>query len=248
MRPLLYISYGMAKSGSTLGFRLVGAVLEEAGVPQADLDLRTEMGGDHARFVEVIRPRELDALRQIAETRPRAPIAIKTHGGLWNCVSKGLEEGWIVGHAVARDPRDMALSMLDAAKDGRAWGVRNGRPHRKAEDTLPTIRGQVEKFRKWAAAPGVLPLAYEPLAFATEDAAAAIARQLGVEIDPAQAARVTKREETNLNAGRSHRFETEMSAETSEKIRAEFAEFIRDWCAPDFIAPKRGLFARLTGG
>lgn len=248
MRPLLYISYGMAKSGSTLGFKLACAVLEEAGVPQSDLDLRTEMGGDHARFVEVIRPRELGILRRIAEARPRAPIVVKTHGGLWKCVEKGLAEGWIVGHAIARDPRDMALSMLDAAHDGRAWGARDGRPHDSADDTLQTIRSQVEKFLRWAQTPGVLPLAYEPLAFATEDAAAAVAGQLGLEIDTAQAARAAKRQETNFNAGRSHRFETEMSAETSARIHAEFAEFIRDWCAPDFIAPKRSLLTRLTGG
>ena len=89
MTPLIYVSYGMAKSGSTLAFRLVSAVLERAGHGQEDVDLRPLVPGADRRFVEVIRPRELAALRALAEARGRI-VAVKTHSGLWDCVLRGL--------------------------------------------------------------------------------------------------------------------------------------------------------------
>ncbi len=246
MTPLIYVSYGMAKSGSTLAFRLVSAVLEQAGLGQEDVDLRPLIQGADRRFVEVIRPRELAALREIAEARGRI-VAVKTHSGLWDCVLRGLEEGWIAAHAVARDPRDVALSMMDAARQGRGWGGRT-RPYGGIEETAPVIRAQVEKFQKWAAAPNVLPLAYEPIAFGAAGEAARIAAQLGLTVDAEAAAKAALAAGTNLNVGRPRRHRQEMAPVLSEAFAAEFGEFIRRWCAPDFAPPappRRGLLPRL---
>lgn len=247
MTALLYISYGMAKSGSTLGFRLVSAVLEEAGAPQEDIDLREAIPGAHARFVEVIRPRELAALKAYAKTRAKGPVVVKTHGGLWRCVEDGLREGWIIGHAIARDPRDIMLSMLDAAREKRAWG-KGARPITDIEDALPVVRGQADKFAKWATAPGILPLAYEPLAFDTAGAAARIAAQLGVKVDAERCARIAKDAATNFNRGEPRRHEREMSPELTARIGDVFSGFIAHWCAPEFEAPrkKRGLLSRIA--
>lgn len=247
MRPLLYISYGMAKSGSTLGFSLVSAVLEEAGIAQADLDLREDGISDQARFVEVIRPAELKALRRLAEQREAPPIAIKTHCGLWNCVAAGLDEGWIIGHAVCRDPRDIALSMMDASRENRAWGRRDGQPLRHIEDALDYVRAHVEKFEKWAAHPAMLAISYEPLAFDTEAVAAGIADQLGLDVDAKRCAKMAKAGDTNLNKGKFRRHERELSDVVNDRVKREFAAFIDTWCAPDFVAPKRGLIGRITG-
>lgn len=243
-KPLIYISYGMAKSGSTLAFQLVNAILEEAGVAQEGLDYGPTADG---RFIGVIRPQELKRLAAIAADRDATPIAVKTHSGLWNCVTRGLDEGWVIGHAVCRDPRDIALSMMDASREQRAWGKRDGQPLRHVEDALDYVRAHAEKFEKWASHPGVLHLPYEPLAFDTETTAAAIAAQLGVEVDLRRCVKVAKASFTQLNKGRSRRYETELSAEVSRRIADEFAGFIERWCAPDFVAPKRGLLARITG-
>ena len=66
-KPLLYISYGMAKSGSTLGYQLVRTVLEQAGIAQSYIELPEVIRDAGLNFVEVIRPRELTALRDYAE-------------------------------------------------------------------------------------------------------------------------------------------------------------------------------------
>ena len=92
-RPLLYISYGMAKSGSTLAYQVLRQVLEEAGAPQPPLPLPSVITAGGLNFVEVIRPAELKELRGHAERADSLPIAIKTHCGLRNCVAEGLDEG-----------------------------------------------------------------------------------------------------------------------------------------------------------
>ena len=247
-KPLIYISYGMAKSGSTLAFQLVSAILEEAGIAQYDLDLREGSSLEQARFVGIIRPQELGHMVAVAKARGGGPIAVKTHGGLWNCVAEGLDHGWIIGHTVCRDPRDIALSMMDASRMGEAWGRREGQPLRHIEDALDYVRAHSKKFADWARHPAILPIAYERLAFDTEAVAADIAKQLGVEADVKRVAKMAKASKTNYNVAKSRRHEAEMSAEVSERIREEFAGFIDKWCEPDFTAPKRGILSRLTGG
>lgn len=244
--PLLYISYGMAKSGSTLAFELVTAILEEAGVAQADVDLSGAEGIDRPRFVSVIRPGELDHVAEMAKSRPRTPIAVKTHGGLWRCVAEGLDQGWIVGHAVCRDPRDIALSMMDASRNNEPWGRKNGQPLRHVEDALDYARGHAKKFQDWARHPAILPLSYERVAFDTEAVAGEIATQLGIETDVKRVARMAKAARTNFNVAKPRRHETEMSPAMSARIREEFGDFIDKWCDPGFEAPKRSLLERLS--
>lgn len=225
MKPLIYISYGMAKSGSTLAYRLARAV---AGVDGPD------------DYAQVIRPKELAALRARAETTG-APVLVKTHGGLWNCVAEGLAEGWIIGHATCRDPRDITLSMLDAGARGDDWG------RATVDAALETIRAHVEKFERWATAPGMVALAYEPLAFDTADAAKTIARQLGRRATArvaTTAADVAHAGGTNRNKALPRRHEAEMDPLIAARIGTEFAGFIERWCAPGFAAPKRGGLRR----
>ena len=247
-QPLIYISYGMAKSGSTLAFQLVSAILEEAGVPQYDLDLSEHSEIEQSRFVPIIRPPELSHMVAVAKGRPRRPIVVKTHSGLWNCVAEGLDHGWIIGHAVCRDPRDIALSMMDASRENRAWGKRDGQPLRHVEDALDYVRAHAKKFQDWARHPAVMPISYERIAFDTEAVATEIANQLGVDADAKRVAKIAKASQTNFNKGRSRRHANELSAKVNDRIRDEFADFIDKWCDPDFAPPKRGFLSRLTGG
>ena len=245
VKPLLYISYGMPKSGSTLAYQLARAVAEASGAPQVQAPLNA-IRDSSANFVEVIRPKELDALLEYAETRaPGTPVVIKTHSGLWKCVEEAMEEGLVIGHAICRDPRDIALSMMDASRDGRAWGRRHGEPIRHIEDALEAVRGNAVKFEKWAAHPAIIPFAYPRVAFGSEEVIARIAGQLGVEVDAKRLAVLAKKGGTNFNKGVHRRHEKELSQPVAERIAAEFANFIETYCDDDFAPPKRGLLNRL---
>ena len=246
-QPLLYISYGMAKSGSTLAFQILRNVLENAGAPQPPIPLPSIITSGGLNFVEVIRPQELLELRTHAERAPGLPIAIKTHCGMWNCVRDGLNEGWIIGHAVCRDPRDVALSMMDASRENRAWGKRDGEPLRHIDDAMEGVRFNAEKFQKWAAHPAILPLTYARIAFDTEAVAQQIADQLGVEVDVSRVAKAAQKVGVNLNKGVRRRYDKELSPEVSQRIAAEYANFIDVYCDDGFEPPKKGVLGRLLG-
>lgn len=227
----LYVCYGMPKSGSTLAFELTAAILEEAGIPQARLSDAVIDPDKKINFLHLIRPAQLDAALEetSAPDHPR-PIALKTHGGVWNATAQAIRDGKVIGQAVARDPRDVALSMLDAAHEGRAWGLRDGRPLRDLEDAMEVVRGQVDKFLQWQQQPGFLTLNYEEVAFDTRRTVRRIAKQLGLEVRVARVLGRTELKFTQFNKGISQRWREEMPARQANAYYDEFAEFIEGWC------------------
>ena len=116
-----YLSFGTPKSGSTLAFQLTKTMLEMAGIPQPRIanDAIKSVGG--VNYVDRLDGSAYDDLHQAVGAQAHL-IAIKTHSRLFPRIEKLLASGKLIGHAVCRDPRDMALSMLDAAREGRSWG------------------------------------------------------------------------------------------------------------------------------
>lgn len=229
--PDLYLSYGMAKSGSTLAFELVRAMLDQHGIDQSPLPPTVTNATDGSNFIRTLDKGALQAAHQAVASRT-CPLVIKTHSKLHPMVARQLKNGRLVGHAVCRDPRDIALSMLDAAREGRAWGSSRNGTFRCLEDTLPVIRKQVEHFLAWARCPGILVLHYEQVAFQTQETIDQLAGQLQLVVDPGRIIRtVTKERFTQQNRGISQRWKSEMSAADAAKIGIEFDSFIRKFCS-----------------
>lgn len=224
-KPLIYISYGMPKSGSTLAYRLISAVLAQSGEAQTPLPgFATDAGVNYA---EVMNPATLTRLTGAAPSL----IAVKTHSGLWNCVADGLNTGALAAHAICRDPRDIALSMMDAAGAGRDWGRRNGAPLTRFDDALAAVQPHARKFADWAAHPAVLALDYEMLAFDTEAAATRMAGQLRLDIDAAACARAAHAAPTQRNRAVSARWRTDLTTAENDRALAVFGDFIAGHCA-----------------
>ncbi|MGB0505343.1 MAG: hypothetical protein ACPGGK_04025 [Pikeienuella sp.] len=225
-KPLIYISYGMPKSGSTLAYRLISAILSAAGDEQLPLPGFASNAG--VNYAKVINPATLAQLTNGVTTTNAGLTAVKTHCGLWNCVTKGLNQGWLAAHAICRDPRDIALSMLDAGRNDRAWGKRNGIPLTNFDDALAAVRGHADKFEGWAAHPAVLTLDYETLAFNTERAAKLVAEQLRIDIDAKACAKAAQSAPTQRNKVASDRWRTELTPEQNIRAVKAFGDFIHD--------------------
>lgn len=245
-RPLIYICYGMPKAGSTLAFNLTRAVLEDAGITQETLHAPGAISAGAYNYVEVIRPNELDALTDAITYQDNTPIAIKTHSGLWGCVERALADGTVRAQAICRDPRDIALSMIDAGKADAAWGRRNGAQIMSPQDALPAITAHVEKFARWAQQRGVLTLTYDTVAFDTKTAAETIARDLGVNINAERCARAALNAGNQFNKGLGERWRTEMSAADSALYESEFRRFFKTFLSPEpRPARKKGILRNL---
>lgn len=231
MDPQIVFSYGLTKSGSTLAYQLTLVALERAGHPQPAL-----------RLPGVTVSRKINAIEHIDATgaaRMRAavvshghPLAFKTHTRPDPAVQDMVRGGAKV-HVVVRDPRDIALSMVDHGVRARAAGKPAFSEIHTLDDAIRGIDGQMETLAQWLALPGARVLRYDRLAFDTVSATAEILEHLGIEGDPqAIADEVLSTRFIQLNAGRRDRYRNEMSDGDSARIRARYAPFY-DHVLPD---------------
>ncbi|MEM9060224.1 MAG: sulfotransferase domain-containing protein [Pseudomonadota bacterium] len=222
--PRLYLCYGMPKSGSTLAFQLTCAAARRSGFDQSPLVGESNDFG--AREPEVF----ADLLRAARE-RDRRLVVVKTHAPPPDDIVAEIERGDVRAQAICRDPRDVALSMLDASHRGDAWG-KAGPGHRIAipDDARPRLRRHVNRYLRWAALPNVLRLDYEHVAFKGAQAAGSIAGHLGVRPAALRDIWAANRHFTQFNQGLRSRYETELSGADAADWYAEFREFIDEHC------------------
>lgn len=226
MKPLLYFSYGMTKTGSTLAFQLVRSALDLCGFPQDRVPLDVVNPVLRRNFVNHISPRQLEALKDEAKKRGY-PIALKTHMRPDDCVVKAIQSGEAIAHACYRDPRDMALSMLDHAQISRETGGEEFAELATMEQAFNNIRSQHDSLTAWLRLPNVMPLYFEDIAFDTVETARRILRQLNLKLDPEVLADVVQTQRfTQKNKGVPLRYPQEMEPQISSEIAAEFTPLI----------------------
>ncbi len=226
MAPLLYFSYGMTKTGSTLAFQLVRSALDLCGFPQDRVPLDVVNPVLRRNFVNHITPQQMDALKDEARKRGY-PIALKTHMRPDDCVVEAIQNGEAIAHACYRDPRDMALSMLDHAQKSRETGGDEFAELHSLEQAFVNIRSQHDSLTAWLRLPGVLPLYFEDIAFNTAETARRILKQLNLKIDPEVLAEVVQTQRfTQKNKALRLRYPEEMDPTLSASIATEFAPLI----------------------
>ena len=226
MKPLIYFSYGMTKSGSTLAFELVRCLLEANGYPQGRIEapglLDRKKINTCQHLDEDLAEGLWQAVRQLGH-----PVAIKTHTRPDPAVRVLLQDGRALGSACYRDPRDLALSMLDHGRRARARGEQPFSEFFAIDDALNGIRNQTETLRQWLTLPGVLPLAYNDVAFDSARTVDRLARQLGLGGDGAVIAEIARTQRfTQFNKGKKDRHASEMATGDSMRIAREFAPLI----------------------
>lgn len=240
MTPGALFSYGLTKSGSTLAFQLARVALLRAGHPQPKLTVPGLIVAKKINAIQHVTPAQADALwDELAQLA--GPVVLKTHTQVDPAVAGMIARGRAVAHIVLRDPRDVALSMLDNARLNRRVGRPAFTELQTLEDCARAIENQIEILRGWATLPGALILTYDEVAFDTPSAAASIAAQLGIPCDPqAVAKEVIDTCFTQFNKGLRDRHRDEMDPETSQAFRRRFAAFYDDFLPGVDTAPVAG--------
>ncbi|MBK0400184.1 hypothetical protein H0I76_13380 [Limibaculum sp. M0105] len=220
--PVLYFSYGMTKCGSTLAFEMVRTILEQAGFAQPRLGAGAVADWSAINFAEGLGPERVAALRREAEAIGH-PVVVKLHGGCTRAAATLLRDGVAKAHAVYRDPRDMALSLMDAGARARE----NDRPAfaeiATLDDALAATRRQHRTLCTWLRHIMVAPLCYDDVAFDPVRMIRRLALQIGVPAEPERVLETIERERfTQRNKAVRARHETELGAEDSMRIAAEF--------------------------
>jgi hypothetical protein len=162
----------------------------------------------------------------------------------------------ILASYAIRDPREIALSMIDHGARSRRWGRSPFSECEAVEDCLPSIDHQMESFELARGAADLLVLPYNLTCFATVQAVSRIAAQIGgsigAGIDPATVARVFAAgrlsQEFNKGLALRHR---EMDGAVSAFFLDRYAAFYRSVdlateCA-EAAAPRESRGWRLHG-
>jgi hypothetical protein len=233
----------MPKSGSTLAFELTVAAARRAGFDQTPMGPGVLEGFERkGNFVGTAELERLGALLDWLEADGREMLVLKTHAEPTEAVLRALAGGRALAQAVCRDPRDIALSMLDAAGRKAAWGKKGtGQALKTTEDARGRIHGMIKRFKAWSEIEGTLCLNYEMAAFDTSEACRRIAGHMGVEPAPTRDGLAAKRAFTQFNKGRSQRHRDEMTPEQAAEWYARYKDFIETWCGeiPERTWPSR---------
>lgn len=243
--PLIYISYGMTKCGSTLAFKLTKSILDQAGFVQPAISSSTMIS-----YVAKLDRSHLESIEQEARSLGY-PIVLKTHAPPTRDVKAWAAQGRILGHCVYRDLREMALSLMDHGTRSRSKGKTTFSEIEDFDSALRTIRLQIPIFLEWVRLPGFIPLYYNNIAFDTYVTISQLCKQLALDVDPHKVEQVAKRKRgTQFNKGVPGRFR-EMSLEDSELILREFKNFHETFISPHGeptqlpTEPTQRLFRRL---
>ena len=225
MKPLIYFSYGMTKSGSTLAFELARSALILSGKEQPRLSTDAVLDRKKLNFVTHLSEDNVAALLSEAGELGHM-IAIKTHTRPDPPVVRLLEDGLAMAHAVYRDPREMALSMVDHGVRAAAKGREAFTEYKTPQDAIDNLCHQSNSLLAWLSLPNVRPLYYDDIAFNTEKTATMMMDEMGIAAPLGDVIYMaTHQRFTQLNKGIQARHETEMAEDLSATFRAAFAPF-----------------------
>lgn len=236
--PFAFVSYGMTRCGSTLAFQLARVALCQAGYDQPLVPFPNRAPRRKINFVGGVNDNHARILRDFVAELGH-PVAIKTHNRPDLALVRMIEDGSARAHAVFRDPRDMALSLLDSGRKARAQGKPAFAEMATLEDAKRGIDNQLDSLSAWLQLPGVARMPYPRLAEETEAAAEDVLEQLGIDGTPKRiVAQVLNREFTQRNRAVPARHEAEMAEADNDDFQRRYAPFFELVLnRPDATAP-----------
>lgn len=236
---MIYVSFGLEKSGSTLTANLTRHLLEHAGHPHMPLSARDrgmpangDKAGRHGEVTNNVKYWTPGVVEAMARLIPDERIVmLRTHAGPGAEILKLIDEGRGLCHVALRDPRDIILSMFDVIARKERLGRPNHTGIRLGDVTsaFEPLRVNLESAYQWGKARGAIFLDYENTAFAADVTIAAICEQLGLTLPREKYAAIFAEAAANpngkLNVGVSMRHRREMSTRDQEAVMAHFADF-----------------------
>ncbi|MDE1915793.1 MAG: hypothetical protein KGJ57_05720 [Sphingomonadales bacterium] len=220
---MIIISFGMLKSASTLAYQMTEQILRQAGRAPCILGLPLRPALSVTNYFDNI---DMALIRRIEAAAQGRDIVIKTHQLPAPDVLEQVEHGAIRATVSYRDPREIALSMVDHGARSRRWSIPEFSECKTASDCLASIDDQVETLRSWCRIGGVERIAYNDICFDMRSVITRLANRLGVAVMPAQVESVfaNKMMVGQFNKGVKDRFH-EMSARESTIFLDRYAHF-----------------------
>lgn len=224
----IYFGYGMTKSASSFIYQLEERVFK---LSNYDLvKIPHEIRGNKAAE-NYLGPITDDKIREVLDWLPKnAVTVIKTHGAPSQLACDLVEQGQAFASATYRDPRDIAVSMVDHGQRARAKGIADFANFHKPSDALSDIKHQLNRLNPWLNLSACQPLSYDLIRTSPEKVVQLILDQVGlkgVDISSVLEPFFQKNNIIHYNVGVSGRYHNFMSQEEVEKFNKELEAFIK---------------------
>ena len=250
---MIYISYGMLKSASTMLYQLTEEVFRFAGRQPLHLGPPFRERLSVTNYFDTIDAKLLEAIEKAVG---HADIVLKTHQPPHPDVVRLIRSGEILANAAIRDPREIALSMLDHGHRSRRWRIAEFSEFWTVADCFASIDDQIATFHRWQELGNVKIFIYNDICFRTEAVATAIARQSGFDVVAQAPAQLFRDKSTigQFSKGVPLRYR-EMAEAESQLFLSRYANFYREFtfdtpegqliaAMPNRIRSPRGQFAQ----
>jgi hypothetical protein len=224
---MIHISFGMLKSASTQAYQLIEEILRQGGRNPCLVGQPLRPALSVTNYFDNV---DLDLIRRIEGMAQGRDVVIKTHQLPAPEVLALVEQGAIRATACLRDPREIALSMVDHGDRSRSWGIVEFSECGTVYDCWPSLDDQVATLRAWCAIPGVQRIAYNDICFDMRSVIVRLAAAMEVTVDAARVERVfdDKLMVGQFNKGLRDRYH-EMSTLESLRFLDRYAPFYDDF-------------------
>jgi len=225
---MIYLSYGMPKSASTFCYQIANAMLQGAGHSREKICNKYLPPDYHKAFMPLVNDEILDLVELIPESEI---LIIKTHTHLNKTIDTLLRTGKIKASVTFRDPRDAAISLIDAGESDRNKNLnREFNEIWTIEDAFDYYKKHQSENQQWLKHPQVLKLSYNLLALNPHQAARRIGDYLHIEaeIDPVITDLLTNPDNKiwEYNVGKIGRYKDFMNQDMINRFLLEFKTWI----------------------
>jgi hypothetical protein len=224
---MIYICFGMTKSASTFLYQLTEETFRAAGRSPARLRPPLLPRLSIENYFDAVDPAVLSA---VSERIGERDVVLKTHQALHPDVAEQIDAGLLLASASIRDPREIALAMVDHGRRARRFGFSEFSECRTVYDALPSIDNQVANFKGWSTLKTLELFFYNEICFDTMAVVARLAAQIGVVADPGKvmAPFQSKKLIGHFNKGAATRYR-EMPVEQQTMFLERYAQLYREF-------------------
>lgn len=230
MTNRLYFSYGVTKSGSTLAWRLTQKFYMRNGCDQPLMPPELLGPSPVNNYIVAPTAEQLEGMVRFAADNNTC-LALKTHSMPTPEMADMLRSGEALGHAVFRDPREIALSLMDhGARNREMLKLRDDKTDaaftemETLENAYRSIDGQLKTLESWLKLPGVFPAFYDDFAFDHVPFIKRLRRQTGLKKRSVEGvlAKFDGEKRSQFNKGQPQRWREDMTDEESAVCLARY--------------------------
>lgn len=219
---MIYICYGITKSASTFLYQLTEETFRAAGRKIIRLGPPLRKLNSVENYFNFINE---DVLSEVKELINGHDIVLKTHGPPLKGVAEFIASGQVLASASIRDPREIALSMVDHGDRSRHWKNTEFSEFVHVTDTLNALDIQIGLFQAWASIENVKVFQYNDICYDSAFVVERIASQIGAKVAPHKVLNKFNNKTTigQFSKGKALRY-SEMSLENQAIFLERYAE------------------------